>query len=244
MRKLIIGLFVLLAIVIGTLAYAIANVNGVLEQNRERLAALASDAVGREVQFTKAEVAYSGGLAVKIDGVQVAEDPRYGAGSFLELDSAFVGVDLWPALQRRIEVTDVRLDQPTIRVVQTASGFNFSTLGASGEGSAGATSGDAVPAAEGQDLALAVAAFEISNGTVLYEDRTANPPLALTIVDFESSGTDLALENRSPSSSRASPSRPAATRGSRAASRARSRSRISRPRRAVYISRALLSTRS
>ncbi len=207
MRKFVVIPVVLLALVVGGLVLAIMNVNGILEENRERLSTIASEAVGREVRFDKADVTFSSGLAVRIDGLRIAEDPRFGRGDFLTLDSAFVGVEIWPALNRRLAVTGVRLDGPTIRVVQTADGFNFSSLGSTksdGKKSDGKSkdtaSGPGGPGVQGEteaagaDFALAIAAFEIRDGTILYRDRSADPPLSLVIENFESSGTDLSFE--------------------------------------------------
>ena len=132
MQKLLIGLAIVLLLLIALVAFAISNVNGLLEENRETLAGLASDAAGREVSFESAEVAFSKGLAIRLAG-RVAEDPRFGKDDFLTLENAFVGIEILPALQRRIEVSGVRLDQPTIRVIQTARGYNFESLGASTE---------------------------------------------------------------------------------------------------------------
>ena len=194
MRKFIIGIVILLALVTGALVLAIMNVNGLLEENHDRLSELASEAVGRAVQFEKAEVAFSSGLAVRVDGLRIAEDPRFGESDFVVLDAAFVAVEIWPALQRRLEVSGVRLDRPTVRVIQTAGGFNFSSLGASEEG-VDSKQAESPPAPEeAENLAVAIAAFAISQGTVVVEDRSADPPLRLTIEEFESSGTDFSLD--------------------------------------------------
>ncbi|MEE8165451.1 MAG: AsmA-like C-terminal region-containing protein, partial [Myxococcota bacterium] len=190
MRKLVIGIAVLLTLVVGALALAVTNVNQLLEENRDRLAALASDTAGRAVRFDRAEVAFSQGLVIRLDGLRVGEDPRFGESDFLALDSAVVGVEFWPALSRRIEVSGVRLEGPTIRLIQTAEGFNFSSLGAAERGS------DSAPdsSQESQPLALAIAAFEIRAGTIVFEDQSTDPGLSLTIEDFETSGTDLSLD--------------------------------------------------
>ena len=196
MRKVIIGLAILFVLVIAIVILAISNVNTYLEQNRETLAGLASDAAGREVSFEGAEVAFASGLAVRVTGLRVAEDPRFDQADFLSLDEAYVGVRILPALQQRIEVSGIRLDAPMIRVIQTADGFNFSTLGAGGEESPGETAAEepAPPAEEGAPLAVAIAALEIVGGSISYEDRTTPDGLFLVIDEFQTSGTDLALD--------------------------------------------------
>jgi len=201
MRKFLIGIAVLLLLLIGALVVAFMNVNGILAENRERLTAMASEAVGRSVDYEQATVAFSRGLAVRVEGLRVAEDPAFGQDAFVALDSAFVGVRIWPALFGEIEVTGVRLEKPVIRVISTAKGFNFETLGGSGTQAAGETppAEEEPPQGEGQGegqggpMALAIAAFEIDDGTLIYEDRTSDPPLRLTIDQLDSSGSDLAL---------------------------------------------------
>jgi hypothetical protein len=190
MRKFVIGIAVLSTLVVGALVLAVTNANKLLEENREALAALASDAAGRAVRFDRAEVAFSRGLAIRLDGLRVGEDPRFGESDFLTLDSAFVGVEIWPALFRRIEVSGLRLEGPTIRVIQTAEGFNFSSLGAAEGGS------DSQPDSgeQSQPLALVIAAFEIRAGTIVFEDQSADSGLSLTIEDFETSGMDVSLD--------------------------------------------------
>jgi|GEM_PF-2480709 len=196
MQKVIIGLAVGVVLVIVVVVVAISNVNTYLEENREMLAGLASDAVGREVSFDAAEVAFSNGLAIRVAGLRVAEDPRFGQPDFLSLDEAYVGVRILPALRRRIEVSGIRLDAPTIRVIQTVEGFNFSSLGGTGEpvpvepASAPPTS----PEEAGAPLAVVIAVLEIVGGTIYYEDRTSPEGLSLVIEDIETSGTDLALD--------------------------------------------------
>ena len=192
MRKILIGLAIVLLLLIAVLAFAISNVNGLLEENRETLAGLASDAAGREVRFESAEVAFSSGLAVRVAGLRVAEDPRFGQEDFLTLENAFVGIEILPALQRRIEVSGVRLDRPTIRVVQTARGYNFESLGSSADAAGDEPPSD--PDAEESPLAVAIAGLEITDGTLYYEDRTSADGLSLVIRELESSGTDLSLD--------------------------------------------------
>jgi hypothetical protein len=185
MRKAIIAFFVLLLVIVGVVALAITNVNALLEENRGELGRLASEATGREVTFEKAEVAFPGRLSIEVNGLRISEDPRFGKQDFLALDSAYVSVEIWPALQQRLELTGVRLDRPTIRVIQTPKGFNFSSLGAEDEGAA------ATPADGSSSMTLAIAGFRIQDATILYEDRTSSPPLAITIEHFESSGSNI-----------------------------------------------------
>jgi len=189
MRKLVIGGATLLLVLIALGVVAFFNLDALLEQNRGRIASLASAAAGRAVAFEKASVAFSNGLAIRIDGLTVAEDPRFGKTDFLALETGYVEVALWPALQRRIEVRGVRLVRPVIQIVQTKRGFNFASLG---EGEAAPAAGDAEPG--GPPMALVVGALAIEDGTVVYADRTAKDGLALTIEELETAGANLTLD--------------------------------------------------
>lgn len=188
-KKLVIGVVVGIGILIAVGVFAYFNLNALLERNRDRIASIASDAAGREVAFEKASVAFSSGLAIRIDGVRVAEDPRFGKTDFLSLESAFVEVALWPLLQNRIEVRGVRLERPVIQLIDTKKGWNFSSLGESEAKPAAPATDEATP-----PMALVIGALAISDGTIVYRDRTAKDGLALTIEDFESSGADLTLD--------------------------------------------------
>ena len=65
-----------------------------------------------------------------VTGVQVADDPDISTKPFIEANNVYTRLELMPLLARRIEVTEVVLDKPVIRIVQTRDGtFNVSTLG-------------------------------------------------------------------------------------------------------------------
>ncbi|MFO0688126.1 MAG: AsmA family protein [Myxococcota bacterium] len=189
MRKFVIGVVVGIVILIAVGVVAFFNLNALLERNRDRIESLASEAAGRKVTLDKASVAFSKGLAIRIDGVRVAEDPRFGKTDFLRLETAFVEVALWPLLQNRIEVRGVRLERPVIQLIDGKKGWNFSSLGES-------EAKPAAPAPEGETppMALVIGALAISDGTIVYSDRTAKDGLALTIEEFESSGANLTLD--------------------------------------------------
>lgn len=189
MKKLLIAVVIGIVALVAVGVFAFLNLDRLLEANRDRIAQMASAAAGRPVRFEKASAAFSRGLAIRIDGLRVAEDPQFGKGDFLALESGFVELALWPLLQSRIEVRGVRLERPVIQLISTKRGWNFASLGH--------TKPAAKPPAEGESgppMALSIAAMSISDGTIVYADRTAKDGLALTIEDFESSGSDLTLD--------------------------------------------------
>lgn len=189
MKKILIGLVVGVVALGGLLAFAFFNLNALLERSRDRIAVMAGDALGREVSLERASAAFSNGLAVRIEGLRIAEDPRFGEGDFLALDTAFVELALWPLLAQRVEIRAIRLERPAIALIASKRGWNFASLGES------QAKADPRPEQEpGPPLALLIGALEIEDGTVVYTDRTKKDGLALTIEDFDSSGVDLTLD--------------------------------------------------
>lgn len=188
-KKLVIVGLLGVAALVGIGLFAYFNLNALLEQNRDRIASLAGRALAREVALEKASAAFSNGLAIRIDGLRIAEDPRFGKGDFLALETGYVDVALWPLLQNRIEVHGIRFERPTIQLIATRRGWNFASLGASEADRKAPQEEEAGP-----PLALVIGALAIEDGTVVYADRTAKDGLALTIEEFESSGTELTLD--------------------------------------------------
>ena len=177
---ILVGLAVVVA---GVLAYAAANLNRYLSENRDMLAERASSALGRKVSFDKVEVSFAHGLGVAVDGLSVADDPRFADGSFLDAGRAVVRVRVLPALFGRYEIASVLLEQPSVVVIKTKDGLNVSSLGAKTE---------TPPAAEAPSSsgAVVVALVDIESGKLVYRDRTVTPPNDITVDALDLSASD------------------------------------------------------
>ena len=96
--------------------------------------------LGRPVSFARMSVSVLPLPAIELKGLQVAEDPRFGANPFLKLDAFLLRLKLRPLLTGRIEFGDLILKKPIIAVVQDAQGrWNFASLGTSPEPKAPST---------------------------------------------------------------------------------------------------------
>jgi AsmA protein len=152
-----------------------------VDQFRPTLQSDLSTALGREVTL--------GGLHLKIlrgeveaDDLSVAEDPAFGKPAFVKAKSLHVGVELLPFLfSRKLNVTDLDIDQPDIALVQAPSGnWNFSTLGAKSKAAAASPSSARLP------LDLSVKLVKISNGHVTLSRTVGHwKPLALDQVNIQ-----------------------------------------------------------
>src|SRR5208337_4563321 len=112
------------------LFYAATNLNSIIAERRQTILDKVSTALGRKVHADDIKVSLGWGILADVTGVQVADDPDISKKPFIEASNVYTRLELIPLLARRIEVTEVVLDKPVIRIVQTRDGtFNVSTLG-------------------------------------------------------------------------------------------------------------------
>ena len=70
----------------------------------------ASQALGRPVTFASLSIALLPRPAVRLRGLSVADDPRFGTAPFLTVEEGRFGLRLRPLLSGRVEFTDLTLD--------------------------------------------------------------------------------------------------------------------------------------
>jgi AsmA protein len=98
------------------------------------IASNASQALGRLVKFRSMSVSVLPLPAVALHGLEVAEDPQFGAEPFLKLETGKVRLKLAPLFSGRVELGEITLSKPVITVIQMADGrMNISTLGTGGK---------------------------------------------------------------------------------------------------------------
>ena len=197
-RVLVIAAAIVGAVVIfagAILFYAATNLNSIIAERRQNVLDKVSKALGRQVHADDIKVSLGWGILADVTGVQVADDPDISSKPFIEANNVYTRLELIPLLARRIEVTEVVLDKPVIRIVQTRDGtFNLSTLGRKkvhseeqsrrGEGEGGGGANEESPMAEAGKApaalgSLLVRNFTIDDGTLIYE--TAGAPASATV---------------------------------------------------------------
>ena len=108
---------------------------------------------------------------------------------------------LWPLLFKRVEVSEVRLDAPRIRVVQLSKGtFNFSDMTAKKAGEAPPPTKPATEEGKKAPLNLQISQVALTDGEVTYEDRSVTParPFSYKVTGIQVSAKDISLENPFP----------------------------------------------
>src|SRR3984885_7724906 len=204
-RVIVIAAAIVGAVVIfarAILFYAATNLNSIIAERRQTVLDKVSRALGRQVHADDIKVSLGWGILADVTGGQVADDPDISNKPFIEASNVYTRLELIPLLARRIEVTEVVLDKPVIRIVQTRDGtLNVSTLGRkrvhteeeSGEGRKGGGEGGGgsieespiahagrAPAALGS---LFVQNFTVNDGTL--EFITEGTPQAATVNNID-----------------------------------------------------------
>ena len=148
-----------------------------------------AQSLGRPVRFSSLAVSVLPTPAVRLRGLQIAEDPRFGTGAFLTVNDGRIRIRLAPLFTGRLELADVTLDGLTVSVIEDAGQWNVASLGAitpPGRPSAGrGTTSGAVSTVGG--LGAALSRMRIVDGAIEYRKRGVEGPglrlerVALTI---------------------------------------------------------------
>ena len=181
-------------------AFALARLNAYLVTNRAALAAQASAAFGRPVQFDAIGVSLRGGGSAEITNLRIGDDPRFGDGDFLRADSAVVTIAPLAALRGLVQVRAVVVDAPRLILVRDAEGWNIDSLLSPPAGAApappapplAATPAVATATDDAPPLAPRIGSLTMRNGTVQVTDRDQQPPVSLTIDQVDLAVSDWA----------------------------------------------------
>jgi hypothetical protein len=201
MRKWIV-LGILLLVIAGAVALALANLNSYLNRNRDWLADQIANALGRKVSFSEVGVQLLGGFGARIKDLTIADDPAFSNENFVKAGDVQVSMALLPALFGRYEVKRVVLVKPDVSIIRTKEGFNYDSIGkAKGSESPKAPAAPGAPTAkppsreEGAGkAAFLVSLVDIEKGELRYLDRTTSPPSDLRLGELDFSASDVSVD--------------------------------------------------
>jgi uncharacterized protein involved in outer membrane biogenesis len=163
------------------LFYAATNLNSIIAERRQTILDKVSASLGRPVHAADIKVSLGWGIMADVTGVQIADNPAISDKPFIEASDVYTKLNLMPLLARRIEVSEVVLDKPVIRIVQSRDGrLNIATIGH--------RNGNApTPQGKGSSTldTLQVKDFSINNGTVIYQAAGASGPATINSIDLK-----------------------------------------------------------
>jgi hypothetical protein len=176
MPRVVTWIAIVVAVVVVLAIAALAAVPWLVDTPRVQalIAANAAQALGRPVKFQSVSIRALPLPSVELHGLEVAEDPKFGAAPFLRLDSGRIRLKLGPLLTGRVELGDIVLKKPIITIIQTADGrLNIGSLGAGAEPTESRAGGKTgrTPAGGGGAAAALTSRISVDEGVVTYVSR-------------------------------------------------------------------------
>jgi AsmA protein len=130
------------------------------EQVKKTVLPRISAAINRQVSLGDVSVSIFSGIRLHDLVIQ----DKQGAEPFLKAGALRLDYRFWPLLRKRVEIKEIRLESPLVRIVRYADGtFNFSDLTAKKEKQA--------PAEKESSIKLAVSQVTMTDGKIIFEDR-------------------------------------------------------------------------
>ncbi|MBI3805545.1 MAG: AsmA family protein [Nitrospirae bacterium] len=132
-------------------------------------------------------------FGIRLKRVVIRDDPQFSSEDFVKSDDIVLNLRFFPLLQKRIEVEQLLLHRPEIRLIQDQSGrWNTSTLGKGTEKEAQPSPG--APPKERRPLGVAADRLTIKEGKVIYLKRLKEgAPLTVSAEKIDLNVTDLQL---------------------------------------------------
>jgi AsmA protein len=148
----------------------------VIDANRFRpeIESSLNSALNRKVDIGNIRLSILSG-GVTVENVSISDDPSFGTEPFLKAKSLSVNLELFPLIfSRAIHVTGLTIDQPSVRLLRSQSGWNFSTLGASQTQTKSASAASSSNASSSSSPDLSVRSLSLKNGTMIVGNTGAN----------------------------------------------------------------------
>jgi AsmA protein len=123
-------------------------------------------------------------IAIEFGPARLSDAAGFGDEPFLAVERARLSVKLMPLLGGRVEIGDVLLDRPRLKLATDASGRNnWDDLGKKEPAPAGAPEAPEAPAAEGARFVPTVASLAVNDAEVSFTDLKAQSTIALRDVN-------------------------------------------------------------
>jgi AsmA protein len=148
----------------------------VIDANRFRpeIESSLNSALNRKVDIGNIRLSILSG-GVTVENVSISDDPSFNTGPFLKAKSLSVNLELLPLIfSRAIHVTGLTIDEPSVTLLRSQSGWNFSTLGASQTQTKSASAATSSSASSSSSTDLSVRSFSLKNGTMVVGNTGAN----------------------------------------------------------------------
>ncbi len=174
LAKIITIIIVVLVVVIAGL---IAVVHFYLTEERVKALVIpqAEAALGRDVAIGSIKIGLFSGITIRDFQIQEADGEKI----FVSTKAFILSYDLLPLLQKKLIISEIRFDEPTVEIIRNKNGdFNFSSLAilSPEPQKAKETRQKSKPAAAAMPLALTINQIKINNARIKIRDQLGEIP--------------------------------------------------------------------
>jgi len=193
MKKIVIGLFVVVVLIIGGLLSLPFLID--LASYQDQYKPVIEEALNRKIAVQGIRLTIWPRIGARVAGFTVMDDPAFSTGPFASLTSLDVGVKLLPLLSQRVEIEEITLRDPLITLIKNKDGVtNLSTIGPRTAAPARPDKPESQQGDPLQALALlAVDRLSIDGGTLIYRDLSKASPQEYQVQDLIVTLTDVHL---------------------------------------------------
>ncbi len=180
MKRLFGFLFILVLLVVGAVIAAPLLISA--DRFKPQIEARLSEQLGRKVSIgDDLKVQLFPRPAFSVDNLVVSNPEGFSDRPFLVVQSADIGVELFPLFSRQVDVTRFVLTQPEIRLEKLGNGAENWAF--DGEGAADANGGDKTPDDRTQVNELAFGDVRIVDGQLAYTDQQSGQRYTLSDIN-------------------------------------------------------------
>jgi len=193
MRKALIIATILVVLAVAALAVFILTFD--INRYKAALASQLESVTGNPVEIGALALSWKGQVVMEIDGFKIYD--RQTRETLLSFEAANAAVQLMPLLQKRFDISSISLTRPTLHIIRTKDG-RIEVLGYTPKPKPAAEEGPAARAVKqaavsGPALVLDIAAFDIRQGTLRFQDMMIDPPSDVTVQSADISVKNISL---------------------------------------------------
>ena len=181
---------------LGIAAVAVFLVTFDIDKYKPLIVRKGEEATGKGISIDDVDLSFENGLGIRFTGLRIYDNPAKDGYPVMSVGSGDILINLLPLLKGSVVVNKLIFISPEITIIQdqkkavSIGGFDLSE-----PEQAGPVKTPVRKKTAGQDppMVFSVDLLEIKDGTVTIHDRTASPPVKLTINDIDVTIKDVSL---------------------------------------------------
>lgn len=187
MKKLLIGIVVVLALLAGAVVFLVAtfDVNKYKPMIEQKL----SEAVGNPVTIGSIGLGWGGTFILEVKDIVIREEGR----SALTVKRAAAGLDVFALLSRRISVPSVEVIEPQIVILKDASGVQIGGVRMQPSSAPKPAKPEARKPGAAMPVDLSIRSVKLRDARLTYVDQSGPEPMTVQVRDLDADLQNAAL---------------------------------------------------